>query len=102
MDKCDRKECKVYSEVEDNNCLNVFKVEDCEERLRLMEKEAHLSVSSSAGLEGPDQAIEALGKLADYWDSVGAYGEAYSNREYIKVIKGQVICRKLVEKEKAA
>ena len=64
----------------------------------LMEKTAPVAeVPCSVGLSAPDQAMEALGRLADYWDEMKMHGEAMSNREYIKVIKGQVICHKLVE-----
>lgn len=49
------------------------------------------------GLAIVDQAIEALERLAEYHDKTNKVYDAESNREYIKVIKGQQISHRLVE-----
>jgi len=48
-------------------------------------------------LSAADQAINALEKLADHHEAIGKRREAMSNRQYISVIKGQMICHKLAE-----
>ena len=101
MGDCNKRDCSGWNEKYDHNCwhMDPSTYDHCFEPLK--EKTASGSkVPCSVGLSAPAQAIEALEKLAEYWENTGADSEASSNREYINVIKGQVICRKLVEKEK--
>lgn len=55
------------------------------------------AVASNDGLSDAEQAINALEKLAKHHDTINKFDDARSNREYIKVIKGQLICHKLVD-----
>jgi hypothetical protein len=52
-----------------------------------------------AVLSAMEQAVDALEKLADCHDAADKPLEAHSNSEYIKVLKGQLICHKLVEEQ---
>jgi hypothetical protein len=46
-------------------------------------------------LSAVEQAVNALEKLADHHEAIKKLDNARSNREYVKVIKGQFICYKL-------
>ena len=50
-------------------------------------------------LSAAEQAVNALEKLADHHEATNKLDDARSNREYVKVIKGQMITHRLVEKE---
>ncbi len=52
MEKCDDKECFLYNIRYENNCEGMDNIKGCRLAKPLKVKEAHLSVSSSAGLEG--------------------------------------------------
>ncbi len=65
MDICQNEECPNYDKDEPNKC-NLFKqVGECPTPDYLTEKEAHLSIGSSAGLEG--HYLEKAAQVVRYY-----------------------------------
>ena len=50
MENCINKECEKWEKAQKNNCDILYNVRYCKKVILLKEKEAHSSVSSSAGV----------------------------------------------------
>ena len=98
MADCGVKTCSGWSEEYENNCwhMDTKTYDHCFKPL-ISKTKSGAQVPCNGVLSDAEQAINALEKLAEHHEAINKLSSARSNREYIKVIKGQLICHKLVD-----
>jgi len=98
MAGCRDEKCTAWGTEHNNNCwhMDPKSYNRCFKPVEA-ETESGAQVPCSGVLSDAEQAINALEKLAAHHDAINKLDDARSNREYIKVIKGQLICHKLVD-----